>query len=861
MAYLDRDEADPGVVRQYLLEALEFSFDVHDSGSLEWHNEPGYVQWGGWPGGVQIGCSGESFLGRSYTADEQRRLRELGFSPPDEDDDLPNYWRRFTSHAELPLAADVLVTILFEILTPPSPEQLRAFVAAAEDGPAPEPTSSVSGDVVTLGPLGKIDRGRVHDIVETMTRLMAQGGPVAIVDAHQSSGLGLPGFSGALDGPRYDVPAPASPTDRLVLSGWSGGDHDRLVLLRAAAAVADTSARLAAAGWRVLLVGPLVFHHTLWAYERAALPLSDALLLVCDGWDWDHQGHLVQQLLDGPQRAGAVDPLAVVLVREQEEALAVGSERRVSEAELLKGPDWLSQWLSPQALTAHLPADPSPARPLIDVPVVLLRVSREWYPGIDEDQLYDVTHGWWVMGPKRERAEYALAVAKGQVRGTYRIHGWRPRHADPTADGKVRWGFDGEPADELAHLIGLDVTQYFPAGAANPVRYVNCEDVAAGPAAKAKAEPAVTEPVQSSSRSAALARTCAELWNNPVLHLSLGSKELFHSNLIGWLLESDRALAMNALVPWLESRPAQQQFDVRREDHDLDLVVQLPAWAPLVIENKVFSLPDEDQLDRYAEHNAPAAGLTDPTLLLLSLTDPGWPDRAYNGWRWMPYGDLAHRIRQALDDRPDVDPFTDELVKRWVDMVRLLETLTSLVEPVAPEEPLLLHGEDVEVLRTVRLHDVLQKARTRRVRHLLEQRFAQADLPYDFIESEFTSGGPLLSAAVDLSDGCRIGWQLQGSQFRRFLIVAEELAGPSAAQKLARIRHADDHHRAWFGFGAEHALGPFGSAPTSAYKHFAPDFLYDYIKVPGITVQQVLYLGELTLRQALDYREASRPAT
>jgi hypothetical protein len=42
------------------------------------------------------------------------------------------------------------------------------------------------------------------------------------------------------------------------------------------------------------------------------------------------------------------------------------------------------------------------------------------------------------------------------------------------------------------------------------------------------------------------------------------------------------------------------------------------------------------------------------------------------------------------------------------------------VEPDALDEPLLLDGEDVEILKTVRLHDALQKARTRRVRHLLE---------------------------------------------------------------------------------------------------------------------------------------------
>ncbi len=134
---------------------------------------------------------------------------------------------------------------------------------------------------------------------------------------------------------------------------------------------------------------------------------------------------------------------------------------------------------------------------------------------------------------------------------------------------------------------------------------------------------------------------------------------------------------------------------MRREDHALDLVVELPRQAPVVIENKVFSLPDEDQLDRYAEHNAPAARLVRPTLLLLALTDPGWPGGRYGDWRWMSYGALANRLGVAFQDQPHDDAFSDELIRRWMDMVHQLEELTALVEPVDVSEPLMLDGDDV----------------------------------------------------------------------------------------------------------------------------------------------------------------------
>ena len=115
----------------------------------------------------------------------------------------------------------------------------------------------------------------------------------------------------------------------------------------------------------------------------------------------------------------------------------------------------------------------------IDVPAVVFRISKYWEPGMDDAQVYDVTRGWWVMGRRREGAEYALAVTGGVVRGAYRVHAWRERREgdrgwEEDDPANPRWGFDGEPAPELQHLVGQDVSDRFPRGAANPVSYVNC---------------------------------------------------------------------------------------------------------------------------------------------------------------------------------------------------------------------------------------------------------------------------------------------------------------------------------------------------------------------------------------------------
>lgn len=471
----------------------------------------------------------------------------------------------------------------------------------------------------------------------------------------------------------------------------------------------------------------------------------------------------------------------------------------------------------------------------LDFPCVLLRISQLWHPAMDEDEVYDAVRGWWVMGPKRERASYALAVAQGSVRGVFAVHGWQSR-TEP--HGGLRWAFDGQPADEMSHLNGLDVNGLFPPGAANPVRYLNCDHAQRGERAAAVAVP-------SAGDVADLRATCASLMSNPMLALSLGAKELFHSNFLAWLVETNPACGALALP---EVSPDDRGLRVRREAHHLDLVIE--GATSLVIENKTFSLPDEDQLDRYAEVNVPALGLPDPTLLLLSLTDPGWPDRRYRGWRWLPYGQLAARISEAVQQHPFAADFDNELVRRWVDLVHDLERLVHLVEPHDPASKLFLQPAELEILRPTRLGDALGKARARRVRHALHQSFSAAGLRCDFLESNFTKGAPLLSAGVTHDDGCLLGWQLQGSQWRRFVLISEGPRGTGDLAKQRRIDHVRAQHPGWFDFRLEHSLTQVADAPSTTYKHFAPDFVYDYVKLADPTIGQVLLLGEQVLRAA-----------
>lgn len=493
----------------------------------------------------------------------------------------------------------------------------------------------------------------------------------------------------------------------------------------------------------------------------------------------------------------------------------------------------------------------------LDFPCVVLRINRAWRDGMDVTEVYEVTHGWWVMGPQREQAEFAVAVARGVVRGVFRIHGWRPRHLadDGGAADSTRWGFDGEPAEEHQHLIGQQVRQLFRQGDANPVRYLGLPRATVRDAADSW----TSSFPQSDRRAEDLRSLCDRLRDNPVLHLSLTSKELFHSNLLGWLFERSPEVAVACLGELAQPQAGQLVSAVRREAHHLDLIVELAGHRPIVVENKVFSLPDEAQLDRYSAENIPAAGVVDPVKVLLSLSDPGWSGGTYAGWTWLSYENVAARLVPVVEKQWPEDQFVHQLVRHWAEMIESLNRIAQLTAP-SPDQPLVLDADAVELLRPLRLHDAYQKLRTRRVRHLLERHLANNGVAVDHLESGFTNDSPLLSGRLFMPDGAAIGWQLQGSQWRRFVAVPEVHHGKSDAQKQQRIAYVDAHHRAWFSFEAEQSLGPFAEAPSAVYKHYAPDFLYDYVKTPGVTVGKVLSLAETVLREASAYRTTWTPA-
>jgi len=336
----------------------------------------------------------------------------------------------------------------------------------------------------------------------------------------------------------------------------------------------------------------------------------------------------------------------------------------------------------------------------------------------------------------------------------------------------------------------------------------------------------------------------ARLDDEPLTHLMLGHRELFHSNLLAWFfnkLPEASDLVFGALTGFSSNTNTARA--VRREQKNLDLWFQWPNRSPLVIENKVFSLPDEAQLNDYAV-KATANGNT-AFLWLLSLSDPNWPDgRIVIGrheWRWLSYHALAESIRAALPKQDG--SYAVETMRHYADVVDLLTKLVARAVVSDPSETVALPEHVRIVLAGNRLMSPMAKLRARSVAQYLSKSLCAAGVKEMKVGSGFTNGTSLNEwfSSVSCAPDAKAGWQLQGDQFRLALITPS-LAGNAEKNISDRTEFGKKHENVFDFSNLDAHLGT-AYLPVQPIKrtfgHYNPDFIYRYKKVPHLTLRQL----------------------
>lgn len=281
------------------------------------------------------------------------------------------------------------------------------------------------------------------------------------------------------------------------------------------------------------------------------------------------------------------------------------------------------------------------------------------------------------------------------------------------------------------------------------------------------------------------------LKGSPIYAMSLASRELFHSNLLDWIFRTipgalvaldaspPREIGGGPDSPW-RIGPDAPSLSTSREENDLDLVIRVLGSYTIVIENKVKSLVDVDQLARYRKRvmDSPQR-YPNPRFILLTLDALHHSDIS-PGWEHVRYCALAQGLLRYLQQTP-INEYPRYIIEDYCSVVR---TLTELSE-ATPEG----WAQPAEALRALRIADLVEKRKAQRLhreflrlrpdalpdpRQMESRREGVAYIYHGMSNGHGFFGCVTVVGAISTSHGSppiplAVGMQVQGDELRSYV--------------------------------------------------------------------------------------------
>lgn len=180
-----------------------------------------------------------------------------------------------------------------------------------------------------------------------------------------------------------------------------------------------------------------------------------------------------------------------------------------------------------------------------------------------------------------------------------------------------------------------------------------------------------------------------ELYKNPMFRISLGSKELFHSNFLAFLWDCDKQAFLNVINDLLPKGKKinvtelleKEELTIYREKENLDLCIchteNNKDCIDIIIENKVKSIPYIEQLDEYRQTAAKPQykNSTAVTYILLTLAEV-FPNKEAieRDWNIITYDQLVEAIKQYYR-KNNIEPRLQQYVADYTDFIDKLSAL------------------------------------------------------------------------------------------------------------------------------------------------------------------------------------------
>lgn len=283
------------------------------------------------------------------------------------------------------------------------------------------------------------------------------------------------------------------------------------------------------------------------------------------------------------------------------------------------------------------------------------------------------------------------------------------------------------------------------------------------------------------------------LRNSLIYQMSLGSKELFHSNVWWWLIENDKNFIRSFIPNFEPSKYHNSEYIwAKREERNRDILIWLEEdngkKSHLVIENKIKTLPTTEQLKDYTMNlgeNAFIGGvLTGIGDCLLDSSELNGINGVIGKWSYVSYKEIANRILEiALISTSDSIIGHIEQIKEYCNIINCLNLI--LEENLNKNKNALSFDCDYDSLNNLRIADIFKKHKGSHFLNYIkahnEELEAMKPNGYNLIICQsFNNGKTTLDIRFsNWVDGNTpynlLGVQIEGDQFR---IVAEKNAHP-----------------------------------------------------------------------------------
>ena len=367
------------------------------------------------------------------------------------------------------------------------------------------------------------------------------------------------------------------------------------------------------------------------------------------------------------------------------------------------------------------------------------------------------------------------------------------------------------------------------------------------------------------------------LKGNPMFHLSLGSKELFHSNFLEFLWEEDKVSFFKMLCAILGEENehiiqminSQEEYILGREKKKFDICIyhkdDETEIYDVIIENKVKSIPYKTQLDGYVKVVGNNHKQNPPVYILLSLAK-AFPDKNViekeDKWKIVSYDSLLEAIKNYY--------FKKELCNSYIkDYCEFISRFYALQECIMDKimSTIFYDATIISKFEDVRLHDLYHKLRgsyyiSELFNMLNRGNLNNAQIKIDkgdrkgkdgtiFLSSTMNNGKSTITASI-LKDKTFYEIQIEGEQYRHMfnqpnlakdcsILLPQKKQSKVDESILTETLTLNSPAFQFINFSENFDVNNINEKVSDNYCKYAPDCVYRYkLYKNNLTFQEVL---------------------